>query len=585
MSAAVKELVTPTLNVLSIATARSQAEFTSLQKSFSDAGVNMNNFQQLYGPTISYIQYMMNLNSVPLSFPPPTYTGNNRVKDLIPPFTALKNALSPLQNNTAIKLPPQPPSSWKPPPGMPPPIRGISDLLARVDDIIKLLGGAASQGMSASAPATSQGMSASAGTIKDLVTPTLNVMSIMNVSSQAEFTSLQKSFSDAGVNMNNFQQLYGMTTGYIQYMMNLNSVPLSFPPPKYTGNNRLKDLIPALTALKNALSPLQNNTAIKLPPSPPSSPPGMPSPIRGISDLLARVDDIIKLLGGAASQGMSASAPATSQGMSAAAQAEMNRKTASAAAAQDEMNRKTASAAAAAQVEMNRKTASAAAASQRLTASAAAASQRQTASAAAAESRRITASAATAAAAQAEMDRRTASAAAASQRQTASAAAAESRRITASAATAAAAKAEMDKKTASAAGVAAEQQRISGTLSELSSSLKAVQSTLQAGGGPSTATRNPIDAALSSYQNIMMKRRLPDSIMKSSHMEKAHRAVSDLRGLKFQQMNIARRLNAAVKNLNSAAAKTMKGGRGKNKYSRKGGSRRNRTRSRSRSRN
>ena len=337
--------------------------------------------------------------------------------------------------------------------------------------------------------------------LKGLVTPTMNVMSIMNISSQAEFTSLQKSFSDAGINMNNFQQLYGPTTNYIQYMMNLNSVPLSFPPPKYTGNNRVKDLIPALTALKNALSPLQNNTAIKLPgpppPMPPSwkPPPGMPQPIRGISDLLARIDDIVKLLGGTASQGMRASAPAAtaSQGMSPSAQAEMNRRTASAAAAQDEMNRKTASAAAAAQ-------------------------------------------------------------------------------------------AAMEKKTASAAAVAAEQQRISGTLTELSSSLKTVQSTLQGGGGPSTASRNPIDVALSSYENIMTKRRLPDSIMRSSNMEKAHRAVSDLRGLKHQQMNIARRLNAAVKNLNSAAAKTMKGGRGKNKYSRKGGSRRKGTRSRSRSR-
>ena len=352
--------------------------------------------------------------------------------------------------------------------------------------------------------------------LKELVTPTMNVMSIMNVSSQAEFTALQKSFSDARINIGKFEELYRTTTLYIQYMMNLNSVRPPFPLPKYTGNNRIQDLIPALTALKKALSPLQNITAIKLPPPMPPPPPFKTPPIRGISDLLGRIDDIVKLLGGAASQGMSASAP-SSQGMSAAAQAEMNRKTASAAAA--------------AQVEMNRKTASAAAASQR---------------------------------------------------QTASAAAAESRRMTASAATAAAAQAEMEKKTASAAAAAGEQQRISGTLTELSSSLKTVQSTLQGGGGPSTASRNPIDAALSSYENIMTKRRLPDSIMRSSNMEKAHRAVSDLRGLKHQQMNIARKLNAAVKNLNSAAAKTMKGGSRKNKYSRKGGSRRKRRRSRSR---
>ena len=357
--------------------------------------------------------------------------------------------------------------------------------------------------------------------LNELVTPTMNVMSIMHVSSQAEFTNLQKSFSDAGINMNNFQQLYGPTTGYIQHMMNLNSVRLSFPPPKYTGNNRVNDLKSALTALRTAVSPLQNNTAIKLPPAPPPDwkpPPGMPPRITSFSELLGRIDDIVKLLGGAASQGMSA-----------AAQAEMNRKTASAAAAQDEMNRKTASAAAAAQDEMNRKTASAVAASQR---------------------------------------------------QTASAAAAESRRLTASAATAAAAQAEMEKKTASAAAVAAEQQRISGTLSTLSSSLQAVKSTLQGGGGASAASANPIEAAVAAANTLM--RTVPHSAVPSSVKTAVGNAVSQLRSLQSQQRFVASKLNTAVRAINAAAAK--KGGSRKNNFTRarKGGSRRKRTRSHSR---
>ena len=383
--------------------------------------------------------------------------------------------------------------------------------------------------------------------LNELVTPTMNVMSIMNVSSQAEFTNLQKSFSDAGINMNNFQQLYGPTTGYIQHMMNLNSVRLSFPPPKYTGNNRVNDLKSALTALRTAVSPLQNNTAIKLPPAPPPDwkpPPGMPPRITSFSELLGRIDDIVKLLGGAASQGMSA-------------------------AAQAEMNRKTASAAAAAQDEMNRKTASAVAAS-----------QRQTASAVAAESRRLTASAATAAAAESRRLTASAAAAAASQRQTASAAAAESRRLTASAATAAAAQAEMEKKTASAAAVAAEQQRISGTLSTLSSSLQAVKSTLQGGGGASAASANPIEAAVAAANTLM--RTVPHSAVPSSVKTAVGNAVSQLRSLQSQQRFVASKLNTAVRAINAAAAK--KGGSRKNNFTRarKGGSRRKRTRSHSR---
>ena len=343
--------------------------------------------------------------------------------------------------------------------------------------------------------------------LNELVTPTMNVMSIMHVSSQAEFTNLQKSFSDAGINMNNFQQLYGPTTGYIQHMMNLNSVRLSFPPPKYTGNNRVNDLKSALTALRTAVSPLQNNTAIKLPPAPPPDwkpPPGMPPRITSFSELLGRIDDIVKLLGGAASQGMSA-------------------------AAQAEMNRKTASAAAAAQDEMNRKTASAVAASQR---------------------------------------------------QTASAVAAESRRLTASAATAAAAQAEMEKKTASAAAVAAEQQRISGTLSTLSSSLQAVKSTLQGGGGASAASANPIEAAVAAANTLM--RTVPHSAVPSSVKTAVGNAVSQLRSLQSQQRFVASKLNTAVRAINAAAAK--KGGSRKNNFTRarKGGSRRKRTRSHSR---
>jgi hypothetical protein len=378
--------------------------------------------------------------------------------------------------------------------------------------------------------------------VKELLTPYMKVTSIMMPTSQQEFTDLHKSFADARIDMRRFEQQWGMTVSYIQYMINLNSV--SFPPTsKYTGNNRAKDLLVAVLELKKAVSPLQNNTAVKLPPPPPPGwkppPPPAPQPVTSISELLSKLDDIIKLLGGD---------PATAAATNAA---DLQKKTASAAAAQVEMNKKTASAAAAAQVEMIKKTASAAAA------------------AAATESRRLTASAAAAA----ESQRRTASAAAA-------AAATESRRLTASAATAAAAKAEMDKKTASAAAVAAEQQRISGTLSSLSSSLQAVKSTLQAGGSASAPRASPIEAAIGAANTLyktVNPSRVPNSVKRA-----VGSAMSELRNLQTKQRTVASKLNAAVKAINAVAAK--KGGSRKNNFTRtrKGGSRSKRTRSRSR---
>jgi hypothetical protein len=140
MSAAVKELASSSVKVTSIMMPTSQQEFTDLQKSFADARIDMNKFQQLYGPIAGYIQTIISMNSVP--FPPTSkYTGNNRAKDLLAAILDLKKAVSPLQNNTAVKVPPAPPPSWQPPPGMPPPVKSISELLSKLDDIIKLLGG------------------------------------------------------------------------------------------------------------------------------------------------------------------------------------------------------------------------------------------------------------------------------------------------------------------------------------------------------------------------------------------------------------------------------------------------------------
>ena len=287
-------------------------------------------------------------------------------------------------------------------------------------------------------------------------------------------------------------------------------------PPSYNGSDVIGDLISNLSSLKITLTSMINVTTIK---QGAALGPNVPS----INTINNNIDSLLTTIGTAASQRMTASAATA-----AAAQADIDRKTASAAAA----------------------------------------SQRQTASAAAAASQRMTASAAAAAAA-----------AAASQRQTASAAA-ESRRMTASAATAAAAQAEMEKKTASAAAAAAEQQRISGTLSTLSSSLQAVKSTLQGGGGASAASENPIEAAVAAANTVM--KTLPHPAVPSSVKTAVGNAVSQLRSLQSQQRSVASRLNAAVKTINAAAAK--KGGGRKNNFTRarKGSSRRKRTRSRSR---
>lgn len=164
MSAAVKELASSSVKVTSIMMPTSRQEFTDLQKSFADARIDMNKFHQPYGQIAGYIQTIVSMNSVP--FPPISkYTGNNRAKDLLAAILDLKKAVSPLQNNTAVKVPPAPPPSWKPPPGMPPPITSISDLLARVDDIIKLLGGDPATGSAAATnPADLQKKTASAAT-------------------------------------------------------------------------------------------------------------------------------------------------------------------------------------------------------------------------------------------------------------------------------------------------------------------------------------------------------------------------------------------------------------------------------------
>jgi hypothetical protein len=161
MSAAVKELASSSVKVMSITMPTSQQEFTDLQKSFADARIDMNKFQQLYGPIAGYIQTIISMNSV--SFPPTSkYTGNNRAKDLLLAILDLKKAVSPLQNNTAVKVPP--PSSWQPPPGMPPAVKSISDLLSKLDDIIKLLGGDPATGAAATNPAELQKKTASAAT-------------------------------------------------------------------------------------------------------------------------------------------------------------------------------------------------------------------------------------------------------------------------------------------------------------------------------------------------------------------------------------------------------------------------------------
>ena len=321
--------------------------------------------------------------------------------------------------------------------------------------------------------------------VKELLTPYMKVTSIMMPTSQQEFTDLQKSFADARIDMSRFQQQWGIAVSYIQYMINLNSV--SFPPTsKYTGNNRAKDLLVAVLELKKAVSPLQNNTAVKLPPPNPPGwkppPPPAPQPVTSISELLSKLDDIIKLLGGD---------PATAAATNAA---DLQKKTASAAAAQVEMNKKTASAAAAA----------------------------------------------------------------------------------------AAAKAEMDKKTASAAAVAAEQQRISGSLSSLSSSLQAVKSTLQAGGSASAPRANPIEAAIGAANTLYKV--IPLSRVTNTLRTTVGTAVLELKNLQTKQRTVASKINAAVKAINAAAAK--KGGSRKNNFTRtrKGGSRSKRTRSRSRSR-
>ena len=323
-------------------------------------------------------------------------------------------------------------------------------------------------------------------------------------------------FSGTGLSMSTIDTPMRNILGQVYEILYRNGGRLSRPP-SYNGSDVIGDLISNLSSLKITLTSMINVTTIK---QGAALGPNVPS----INTINNNIDSLLTTIGTAASQRMTASAATA-----AAAQADIDRKTASAAAA----------------------------------------SQRQTASAAAAASQRMTASAAAAAAA-----------AAASQRQTASAAAAESRRMTASAATAAAAQAEMEKKTASAAAAAAEQQRISGTLSTLSSSLQAVKSTLQGGGGASAASENPIEAAVAAANTVM--KTLPHPAVPSSVKTAVGNAVSQLRSLQSQQRSVASRLNAAVKTINAAAAK--KGGGRKNNFTRarKGSSRRKRTRSHSR---
>jgi hypothetical protein len=365
----------------------------------------------------------------------------------------------------------------------------------------------------------------SSGPIKaDAALPAFNKLQSIMIEKSKHGSTL---FSGTGLSMSTIDTPMRNILGQVYEILYRNGGRLSRPP-SYNGSDVIGDLISNLSSLKITLTSMINVSSIK---QGAALGPNVPS----INTINNNIDSLLTTIRAAASQRMTASAATA-----AAAQADIDRKTASAAAASQ---RQTASAAAAA--------------SQRMTASAAAA--------AAAESRRVTASAA---------------AAAASQRQTASAAAAESRRMTASAATAAAAQADMEKKTASAAAAAAEQQRISGTLSTLSSSLQAVKSTLQGGGGASAASENPIEAAIAAANTVM--KTLPHTAVPSSVKTAVGNAVSQLRSLQSQQRSVASRLNAAVKTINAAAAK--KGGGRKNNFTRarKGSSRRKRTRSRSR---
>jgi uncharacterized spore protein YtfJ len=188
-----------------------------------------------------------------------------------------------------------------------------------------------------------------------------------------------------------------------------------------------------------------------------------------------------------------------------------------------------------------------------------------------AESRRITASAATAATAQAEMNRKTASAAAA-----------ESRRITASAATAATNQAIQAAKAASAAtaatAAAAEQQRISTTLSGLKTSLQGVQTAIQGGGGASGSSANPVASAVAALNSVKLSN-IPREVLTNSAKATVNEAIQMLKQLKEHQKFVSTRVNAAVRAINAAATR---GGSRKNNFnrSRKRGSARKRTRSR-----
>ena len=397
----------------------------------------------------------------------------------------------------------------------------INTINNNIDSLLTTIRTDTSQRMTASAAAAA---AISSVPIKaDTALPAFNnLQSIMIAASTRDSTLL----SGTGLSMSTIGRPMGNVLGPVSRILNENRVTLS-QPPSYNGSDVIGDLNSNLSRLKNTLTTMINVSSIK---QGTAIDPGFPS----INTINNNIDSLLTTITTAASQRMTASAASLA-----------------------ELEKKKESAAAAAQADIDRKTASAAAA----------------------ESRRMTASAAAAAAAQADIDRKTASAAAASQRITASAAAAESRRITASAATAAAAKAELERKTASAAVVAAEQQRISGTLSELSSSLRAAQSTLQGGGGASAASTNPIESAIKAYNTVTQK--LPVSAVPSSVRTVVMNAVSQLRSLQSQQRFVASKLNTAVRAINAAAAK--KGGSRKNNFTRarKGGSRRKRTRSRS----